>query len=227
MLGEATHGSDEFHRERARILRRLVAEKGFRAILAASRWGDKDRVKTLLPALPESYTGLFHTAGPPRFLLLFRSAEPKLAELPAVEPARGGGTRTGERLYNAICVAYHGAGVAGSPKMGDKAAWAPRIGVVLDVLVKSATVGKNAMPPRGGSDATDEELARAIVYMTNKSGANFREPAAGAKPATNERNPEQITQTVCFKCMRPARRARPGFPTRRPGPSVAPRASTR
>jgi cytochrome c5 len=53
----------------------------------------------------------------------------------------------------------------------------------LDALVKSATAGKNAMPPRGGSDASDEELARAIVYMANKSGADFKEPAAGAKPA--------------------------------------------
>jgi len=108
--------------------------------------------------------------------------------------------RTGEQLFNAVCIACHGTGAAGAPKMGDKAAWAPRIGVGLDVLVKSATVGKNAMPPRGGSDASDEELARAIVYMTNKSGASFKEPAMGSKPATSERNPEQIAQTVCFKC---------------------------
>jgi cytochrome c5 len=91
--------------------------------------------------------------------------------------------RTGEQLYNAFCTACHSIGVAGSPKMGDTAAWAPRIAVGLDALVKSATVGKNTMPPRGGSDASDEELARAIVYMTNKSGADFKEPAAGAKPA--------------------------------------------
>jgi cytochrome c5 len=44
--------------------------------------------------------------------------------------------------------------------------------------MKSAIAGKNAMPPRGASDANDAELARAIVYMANKSGASFKEPAA-------------------------------------------------
>jgi cytochrome c5 len=43
--------------------------------------------------------------------------------------------------------------------------------------VKSAIAGKNAMPARGGSDANDVELTRAIVYMANKAGAGFKEPA--------------------------------------------------
>jgi cytochrome c5 len=110
------------------------------------------------------------------------------------------GNRSGEDLYKAICVACHEAGVAGSPKIGDKAAWAPRIGVGLDVLVKTAKAGKNAMPPKGGSDATDEELARAIVFMTNKSGASFKEPVAGGKPAASDKNPEEIAKATCFKC---------------------------
>jgi|GEM_PF-612381 len=110
------------------------------------------------------------------------------------------GSRSGEELYKAVCGACHEAGVAGAPKTGDKAAWAPRIGVGLDVLTKTAKAGKNAMPPKGGSDATDEELARAIVFMTNQSGANFKEPAAGAKPATSDKNPEEIAKATCFKC---------------------------
>jgi cytochrome c5 len=94
-------------------------------------------------------------------------------------PAQAGGaatagSRSGEELYKAVCAACHETGVAESPKMGDKAAWAPRIGVGLDVLVKSAKAGKNAMPPKGGSDATDEELARVVTYIANKSGANFK-----------------------------------------------------
>lgn len=111
------------------------------------------------------------------------------------------GNRTGEELYNAVCKACHETGVAGSPVMGDKKAWAPRIGVGLDVLTKTAISGKNAMPPKGGAvDASETEIARAIVFMTNKSGANFKEPAAGAKPAASERNPEQIAQAACLKC---------------------------
>jgi len=98
-------------------------------------------------------------------------------ELAAAAPAAAG-TRSGEQIYKAICGACHEAGVAGAPKTGDKAAWAPRIALGLDGLMKSAIAGKNAMPPRGGSDANDVELARSIVYITNKSGGDLKEPAA-------------------------------------------------
>lgn len=113
------------------------------------------------------------------------------------------GNRSGEELYKAVCFACHaeGAAIPTSPKIGDKAAWAPRIGVGLDVLTKSAITGKNAMPPKGGAtEASETEIARAIVYMTNKSGANFKEPAAGAKPASNDRQPEEIAKAACLKC---------------------------
>ena len=86
----------------------------------------------------------------------------------------GGKDRSGEELYKATCMACHDSGAAGAPKTGDKAAWAPRIKLGLDGLVKSATAGKNAMPPKGGSDASEKELSRAIAYMTNKSGASFK-----------------------------------------------------
>jgi len=94
-------------------------------------------------------------------------------ELAAAGPKAAAGSRGGEEIYKGVCGACHDAGVAGAPKMGDKAAWAPRIALGLDGLVKSAIAGKNAMPPKGGSDATDEEMARVIAFMANKSGANF------------------------------------------------------
>lgn len=119
----------------------------------------------------------------------------------AAPKAAASGNRSGEQLYKSVCMSCHDAGVAGAPKIGDKAAWGPRLGVGLDVLTKTAIAGKNAMPPKGGAtDATDTELARAIVYMANKSGASFKEPAAGAKPAASERSPEQIAQAACLKC---------------------------
>lgn len=99
-------------------------------------------------------------------------AKVKLAPLAPAGAAAG--SRSGEELYKAVCGACHEAGVADAPKVGDKAAWAPRIGVGLDALTKSATAGKGAMPPKGGSDATPEELTRAVVFMANKSGANFK-----------------------------------------------------
>ncbi|MCK9989674.1 MAG: c-type cytochrome [Rugosibacter sp.] len=96
----------------------------------------------------------------------------------AVAAGAAGAERSGEQLYQAACVACHATGAAGAPKLEDNAAWAPRLKQGLDGLLKSAINGKNAMPPRGGSDATDAELAKAIVYMANKSGGSLKEPAA-------------------------------------------------
>lgn len=85
--------------------------------------------------------------------------------------------RTGDALYAAACIACHGTGAAGAPKTGDAAAWAPRLKLGLDGLLKSAIAGKNAMPPKGGAaDASDTELARAIVHMANQSGGKLAEP---------------------------------------------------
>ena len=96
-------------------------------------------------------------------------------ELAAAGAARG--SKSAEEIYAGVCGACHTTGVAGAPKLGDKAAWAPRLAQGLDGLAKSATTGKNAMPPKGGADVTALELARTIVYLANKSGASFKEPA--------------------------------------------------
>ena len=88
---------------------------------------------------------------------------------------------SGEEVYKAVCAACHGAGVAGAWKFGDKEAWAPHLKGGLDALVKNAINGIRAMPPRGGrADLTDIEVARAVVYMANAAGANFKEPPAPA-----------------------------------------------
>lgn len=73
----------------------------------------------------------------------------------------------GEVLYKQVCVACHAAGVAGSPKFGDKEAWAPRIKTGLDMLTASAIKGKGAMPPKGGSAASDTDIRAAVEYMVS------------------------------------------------------------
>ncbi|MBS0335938.1 MAG: cytochrome c5 family protein [Proteobacteria bacterium] len=86
--------------------------------------------------------------------------------------------KSGEDVVKAVCGACHTTGAANAPKIGDKAGWAARLGQGLDGLTKSAIKGKNAMPPRGGvPDLSDYEIARAIVFMANQSGASFKEPA--------------------------------------------------
>jgi cytochrome c5 len=86
--------------------------------------------------------------------------------------------KTGEEVYKAQCVNCHGAGVAGSPKFGDVAAWAPRIQTGFQSLWNSALKGKGAMAPQGGGDFDDTEIGRAVVYMTAAAGGKFAEPAA-------------------------------------------------
>ena len=83
-----------------------------------------------------------------------------------VAPAKAG-AGAGEALYKQVCVACHAASVAGSPKFGDKAAWAPRIKTGLDMLTASVIKGKGAMPPKGGSAASDADIRAAVEYMIN------------------------------------------------------------
>ena len=70
-------------------------------------------------------------------------------------------------LYTQVCQVCHAAGVAGAPKVGDKAAWAPRLAQGIDGLTASAIKGKNAMPPRGGSTASDAEIKAVVTYFVN------------------------------------------------------------
>lgn len=105
----------------------------------------------------------------------------RLAPIGQVEKQAASGDvkalQTGEAVYNASCVACHGAGIAGAPKTGDAGAWSPRIGQGFDTLVKHAVGGYKAMPPKGGNAALDPiEVARAVAFMGNKSGAKFKEP---------------------------------------------------
>ncbi|MFA4913024.1 MAG: c-type cytochrome [Burkholderiaceae bacterium] len=89
--------------------------------------------------------------------------------------------KTGEQIFAQVCTSCHTAGVAGAPKVGDNAGWAPLIKTGLDEMVKIAIAGKGGMPPKGGNPAlSDYEIARAVVYMANKSGGSFEEPAAPA-----------------------------------------------
>ena len=90
--------------------------------------------------------------------------------------------KSGKEIVDAACSACHATGALNAPKIGDKAAWAPHLGGGLERLTQTAIKGIRQMPPRGGNpDLSDIEIARAVAYMANLSGANFKEPVA--KPA--------------------------------------------
>ena len=90
---------------------------------------------------------------------------PAAAAAPTQTAAATGGA--GQALFQQVCQACHAAGVAGAPKFGDKAAWAPRIAQGLPALYNSALHGKNAMPPKGGSAASDADVKAAVDYMVS------------------------------------------------------------
>ena len=70
-------------------------------------------------------------------------------------------------LYAQACQVCHVAGVAGAPKLGDKAAWSARLALGVDGLTASVIKGKNAMPPRGGSTASDAEIKAVVAFMVS------------------------------------------------------------
>lgn len=84
--------------------------------------------------------------------------------------------RTGEEVFKAQCSTCHATGAAGAPKLGDAAAWGPRIAKGFDALMTSALKGKGNMGPQGGGDFEDFEVGRGVAYMANAAGAKFTEP---------------------------------------------------
>ncbi len=74
----------------------------------------------------------------------------------------------GSKVYGSACATCHDAGIAGSPKFGDKAAWAPRIaaGKMYEVALK----GKGGMPAKGGNASlSDADVKAAVDYMVASS----------------------------------------------------------
>jgi cytochrome c oxidase subunit 2 len=84
--------------------------------------------------------------------------------------AAASGTMDGKAVYEKYCVACHGAGVAGAPKLGDKAAWAPRLKQGQEVLYTHALKGFKAMPPKGGAADLSDAVIKATVDYLAASG---------------------------------------------------------
>jgi len=101
-----------------------------------------------------------------------QAAAPTIETIEKPEPVAT--AMTGEQVYNSACLACHGAGIAGAPKVGDVAAWAPRIAQGPDILNDHAINGFSGnagyMPPKGGRvDLSDQEVSDAVAYMVGES----------------------------------------------------------
>ncbi len=94
------------------------------------------------------------------------------AAAPAEAPVADAGdpAEKAKAIYTASCAACHTTGAAGAPKLGDNAAWAPRIKAGSETLYISAIKGKNAMPPKGGNASlSDADVKAAVDYMVSQS----------------------------------------------------------
>ena len=79
---------------------------------------------------------------------------------------------SGEADYKKTCMSCHATGAANAPKLGDKAAWKPRIDKGMDALMQSAVNGVpgTAMMKRGTClSCSDDDLRAAIEYMVGQS----------------------------------------------------------
>jgi cytochrome c5 len=82
--------------------------------------------------------------------------------------------KTGEELFEQACTACHGTGIGGAPKVGDKAAWGPRVAKGKDVLydhaIKGFTGSAGMMPAKGGRvDVSDDLVKQAVDHMLDVS----------------------------------------------------------
>ena len=92
-------------------------------------------------------------------------------------PAVSGGLKSGEQVYEEVCSACHSTGVAHAPIFKNKESWAPLIAEGQPVLTGQAWVGMRAMPAKGGEPTLQlVEFARAVAWMTNQSGSDWKEP---------------------------------------------------
>lgn len=84
----------------------------------------------------------------------------------AATAAVASGPRSGADIYNTSCVACHGPGVLGAPKLNNAADWAPRMEKGMDTVLLNAINGIGGMPPRGTcGDCSDDDIKAAIEHM--------------------------------------------------------------
>jgi cytochrome c5 len=139
------------------ILARLIARDPVRAVKQADPVLQSEIATRIVPVGKVAVAGQDNSA----------LAPPAAVTVAAVDLG-------GEEVYNQACVACHGAGIAGAPKLGDGAAWASRIAQGDATLHKHAIEGYQGkagyMPPKGGRvDLSDQSIVNAVDYIVAQS----------------------------------------------------------
>ena len=133
----------------------------------------------------------------------------------------------GKAIYDSNCVACHGTGAAGAPKLGDVAAWAPRVKTGPAALFASAVKGKGVMPARGGNaNLSDAEVRAAVNYIISQSDPGAKATASKApiapKAATTDTAKPAVPAAVATKPTGPAEKPAPAAPPVAVAPAAPP-----
>jgi len=113
--------------------------------------------------------------------------------------------RNGKQVVDAQCSKCHTKGDGGAPKIGDRAAWAPRLKQGVDALVASAIRGHGGMPPRGDkADLTDAEIKSAINYMFNPAASSAKPKAKATPAAASDRSHKSVGGMEIYLGVLPA-----------------------
>ena len=143
---------------------------------AATTKAIEDRIRPLGEvsiAAPTHAATPVAVVAPPSETPAATTAAPATTTVAAAEPVQaqtGAVSKVGEKTFNAICTGCHSTGALGAPKLGDKAAWAPRIAQGMEVLYNSALKGKNSMPAKGGNPSlSDADVKATVDYIVAAS----------------------------------------------------------
>lgn len=142
------------------VLGALIAIALLAGVLAGSMSDSDDGIDPRAAAVVESRiapTGQVAVGEPP-------------AEEAASDVAKA--PRSGQEVVDTVCAGCHASGIAGAPKLGENAVWAPLAAKGFDAVLANAIDGIGGMPPRGGSDASDDELRDAVMVMLKQAGVN-------------------------------------------------------
>jgi cytochrome c5 len=141
-----------------------------------------------------------------------------MVEVAAADSA-GPTAKSGEEIYNSVCMMCHQAGLMAAPVFGNKEQWKPRIAQGYETLVSHAVNGIRNMPAKGGNASLSEgEVASAVLHMANAAGAGFKAPAAASADngvvqvaAAAGKSGEAVYQSVCMMCHQAGLMAAPVF----------------
>jgi len=144
----------------------------FAFVLVDHHLGVPDRVRMDQLALLRTATSVEERIKPVGQVVIASTETPREPE--KVAAAAAAPSRDGNQVYQASCIACHGAGIVGAPRLGDKGQWAKRIAKGVDALYASALNGMQggagAMPAKGGNPAlSDAEVKAAVDYMVAQS----------------------------------------------------------